>query len=403
QLLVTGTDQAETITLSQSVGGIALTTSAGTQQFDGAFTSVVVYGFGGDDVIRLTHSVAAAAWIYAGMGDDSVFEAGTGAAVVFGEAGDDLLVSVGGGADALYGGEGLDSFWADSADTVGDPSAAEATARSVHQFAEFYQPFSGKKSNPDYVPLEIDGQDIADPTITSAATRYDNFADRSLFVDGPQYDDISQGGIGDCYYMATLSSLADSDPHILEQMITPLGDGTFAMRFYRNNKEVYLRLDADLPVRGDGSLAYADFGPDGELWVPLAEKAYAYFRYDQNSYASLSGGWMTVTNEEITGMPSGFTWTSGSTNAIYTVISRALAAGQAVSLGTYYNASGPIVGSHAYTVRSVENTADGKFVTVYNVWGVDGRVWDLEPDDGLLRLTIHEIQDYFIAVVTSTA
>ena len=55
------------------------------------------------------------------------------------------------------------------------------------------------------------------------------------------------------------------------------------------------------------------------------------------------------------------------------------------------------------TVRSVESTSEGKFVTVSNPWGVDGRVWDLEPDDGMLRLTIHEVQDYFIAAVTSSA
>ena len=403
QLLVVGTDGDDVITVSTSGGALVVTTAAGSESYQGTFASVAIYGFGGDDVIRLTHSVPLTNWLYGGAGADELFEAGTGAGTLYGQDGDDLLVAVGGGTDTLYGGAGLDSFWADSTDGIGDASSAEAAARSIHKIAEFYQPYTTNPASSEYISKEIAGQDLPDPTLTSAAAKYRNFASTPLFVDGPEYDDIAQGSIGDCYFLAALSSLADTDPQVIRQMIAPLGDGTYALRFYRNGQEVYLRIDADLPVRYSGSLAYAKLGRDGELWVPLAEKAYAFFRYDQNSYASIHGGWMSTVYREITDMPAGFMWTYVSETGVWNFISRALAGGHAVSMGSYYNASGPIVGSHAYMVMSVENTEEGKFVTVYNPWGTDGRRYDDNPYDGLVRLSISQVQDYFMAVVTCSA
>ena len=55
-----------------------------------------------------------------------------------------------------------------------------------------------------------------------------------------------------------------------------------AVRFYRDTTEHYYRIDAELPA----GPAYARLTPDGELWVALLEKAFAQFRYGQNSYAS---------------------------------------------------------------------------------------------------------------------
>ena len=92
---------------------------------NGSFASVVVYGFGGDDVIRLDDTVTTTAWIYGGAGDDTIFEAGAAAATLYGGAGNDMLVSVAGNGDTLYGGEDFDSFWVDGADTVSDASNSE--------------------------------------------------------------------------------------------------------------------------------------------------------------------------------------------------------------------------------------------------------------------------------------
>ena len=402
QLVVIGTDGNDVITLSQSDAAMALTTPAGTQQIDGAFSSLVVYGFAGDDWLRTTWTVAAGTWIYAGDGDDQVFDAGPGAAVLDGGEGRDLLVALGGGTDQLIGGGGLDSLWYDAADGVLDASADETRMGALHRVAGFYQPYTTDPGASDYVPLEIAGQNLRDPLLTSAAARYANFSNIPVFADGPQYNDIAQGAVGDCYFLAALASLADTDPDLIREMVAPLGDGTYAVRFYRSGQAQYLRLDADLPTTTGGSLVYARLGRDGELWVPLAEKAYAYFRSGQNSYASIHAGWMSTVYTEVTNLSAGTVSLSGLGTGSAQYIAQQLQAGHAVTLGSK-TTSGPVVGSHAYMVKSVETAAEGTFVTVYNPWGYDGRTWDSLPSDGLLRIAADLLPTLFSSLAYSSA
>ena len=387
QLVIIGTNGADTITVSESGGATSILAWSGTLNFSSLFPTIVIYGFAGDDTLRITNSVTAAVTVYAGDGNDTVYDAGMGADTINGGAGDDLLVSVGGGADKLYGGDGFDSFWADSSDTVADASAAETAAKSVHTITQFYQPTSSAQ-----VSLEIAGQNLLDPVASYA---YQDYSNRTLFVDGPQYNDIRQGSVGDCYFMASLASLADQDPGVIRQMIAPMGDGTYAVRFYRSGQPVYVRVDAQLPAYY-GTPAYAKLSPTGELWAALAEKAYAQFRSGANSYASLNGGWMSTVYQEVTGAATSDSWIGGSGSSVTQFISSQLAAGHALSAGTSSSAAGPFAGGHAYMIKSIETTGDGTYVTVFNPWGFDGYTWDSNPGDGLLTVSMAMFQSNFI-------
>jgi len=401
QLVVLGTDLDDTITVSADGSGLTLLSSDGTSNFAGVFDRVVLYGFGGSDVLRIAYDVTVSDAIYGGDGDDTIFDAGSGAGDVRGGAGDDLIVSVGGGTDTVRGEDGLDSFWSDAVDLLADASAAEQAAESVHRIAEFYQPYTTVPSAGGYISKTLAGQDLPDPTFTSYARRYVSFAGRPLFADGPEYNDIAQGAVGDCYFLASLSSLAETDPQLVRQMIAPLGDGTYAVRFYDDGRETYVRLDADLPVNASGSPAYAGLGPDGELWVPLMEKAYAYFRYGENSYSSLNGGWMSTVYRQLTTAPVGANSTAALAGQLYSYLDSHLQAGHALTLGSWYNSPAPIVGSHAYVVMSVFTDAAGQHAVVYNPWGVDGRGASGNYHDGLVTLTIDQVIDCFSAVVVS--
>ena len=403
QLVVTGTDANDVITLSQTMAGLTMTTAGGSQQFDGAFESIVVYGFAGNDSIRFTSSVTASGCVLGGDGNDSIYLAGTGVVNANGGAGDDLLVSVGGGVAALAGGDGRDSFWLDTVDSVSDASSAENAVNAVHRIAEFYQPYASSSSSEDYIPLTIAGQNFRDPALTSYARGYANFSNVPVFTDGAQYNDIAQGGVGDCYYLASLASLASTDPEIVRQAVAPLGDGTYAVRFFRSGQSVYLRVDGDMPVSSGTNLAYAKTGADGELWVPLMEKAYSFFRYGQNSYGSINGGWMADVFIAVTGVSPTSRSTTGTPESLFGYLQTQLTAGHAPTLASNYSASGPVVGSHAYMIKSVQQTSGGMTVTVYNPWGIDGKSFDSNPNDGLLTLTIAQIQQYYSAVVTSLA
>jgi len=386
RFVVVGTDGADPITLSQSGNDLALTTSGGTTIFTGPFVSLVLYGFGGDDTIRVTHAVTPPVTIYDGDGNDTAYDAGTGSDVIYCGAGDDLVVTVGSGADTVYGGSGLDSFWADSTDTLVNASAEETAAGTVHVITAFYQPSTDPSK---YISLEVAGQRLIEPT---AGYTYADFSSDPVFADGPQYNDIRQGNLGDCYFLASLASLAYTDPGIIRQMIAPLGDGTYAIRFYDYNQQpVYLRVDGWLPLWGN-SPAYANLTPDNELWVALAEKAYAQYQ-GSNAYSNISGGWMEGVYRAVTGAGTDVFYSSD--DGLAQTLANQLAAGHALSALTWWSTSAPVIADHVYMIKAVETVGGTTYVTVYNPWGYDGAAWDSNPSDGLLRLTLAEFQDNF--------
>lgn len=395
-LVVTGTAAADTITLSQSGNTLSLTAgSSAAQEFSNAgsasFAGIAIYGFGGADIIRQTWSVAGATCVlYAGADADTIYESAQASAYVFAGDGNDLLVSVGGGVDVLTGGGGSDSFWADAADIRTDVESAETAARSVHVISSFARSVSP----------EINGQNIADP---AASYSYVSFASRPLFADGPQYNDILQGNLGDCYFLAALAGIAQSDPGLVLQAVTALGDGTYAVRLYSGSSERYYRLDAQLPASG-GLPAFAGLTRNGgELWVALIEKAFAQFRSGSNSYASIEGGWMDEGYAALLGASTtSIQSASLSANALAQRMANELAAGRAVTAGSLYN-SRPIIGQHAYQVHSVSQSGSTWNVTVYNPWGVDGNTWDANSDDGLLILTAAQFRSKFTTVQICSA
>jgi hypothetical protein len=210
--------------------------------------------------------------------------------------------------------------------------------------------------------------------------------------------------VGDCYFLAALASLAQTDPGVIQQMIAPLGDGTFAVRYFSGGQAQYVRVDGDLPVYGGLTPAYAKVSLDGDIWVALVEKAYAEFRTGTNSYASISGGWMNPVYTQITGVSASDTSTSASSDAaLATQMSQALAAGHAVTAASNSAGSATIVGNHAYMVFSVQTLNGVQMVTVYNPWGSDGKGADGNNADGLVTLSMSDFRSAFQLVTISAA
>ena len=108
---------------------------------------------------------------------------------------------------------------------------------------------------------------------------------------------------------------------------------------------------------------------------------------------------MSTVVGELTGASSQTQWTGGSATLLASTISTNLAAGHSLTLGSYSNAASPVVGGHAYMIKSIEGVGDAAYVTVYNPWGVDGRSYDGNYNDGLLRLSMAQIQACFSAIV----
>ncbi|MEM8780403.1 MAG: C2 family cysteine protease [Cyanobacteria bacterium P01_G01_bin.49] len=97
-------------------------------------------------------------------------------------------------------------------------------------------------------------------------------------------------------------------------MFTDNGDGTFTVKFYKNGVADYVTVDRKLPTDSYGNSVYGNVGghynsSNNELWVALAEKAYAQLNESNwigqdgtNSYQGTSGGWPKDSINHITGI-----------------------------------------------------------------------------------------------------
>ncbi len=239
------------------------------------------------------------------------------------------------------------------------------------------------------------GADV--PVLTSSSLRYQE-AVGNLFSNGtPLRTDARQGALGDCYFIASIASIAEKNADAIRSLFIDNGDNTFTVRFFGgalgynfNNGLVtagfvsgsgvadYVTVNRRLPVYSNGMLAYSGNGLSASssstpLWIALAEKAYAQWnetrnegRDGTNRYASIEGGWMSNVNAQVLGYNS-TNYTTSSTSKQTLV--NALNSRNAVTIGTTSSPNaGGLVGGHAYIVTGYDAGTD-KF-NLYNPWGV---------------------------------
>jgi len=416
-LIVLGTNGNDNIKVTQDKSGVKVTTPAGNKTFTGTINEIDIYGFNGNDTINVTSSVSIPAKLYGGSGNDQLFADNAYSDLLDSGFGDDLLVALNGNnvLDTLIGGDGLDSFWCNTNAIINGITSSEIASNTLHLINQFYQPFTTNPANSKYISLNLSGQNLPDPT--DSGTTF-NVSSYPLFNNGmAYYNDIQQGALGDCYFLAGLASLTQTSPaygstqpEVILQSIAPLGDGTYGVRFYRNGVANYLRIDGDIPVTYSGSYAYtkyAGLGSGSDTWGMLLEKAYAFFRYPgKNTYNSLNGGYLDEPFTTLTGLKATNYGLSGSSDlTLYNFLQTQLSNDDAVTLAS--NNSEPknsmIIGGHAYSLRSVQNINGVLYATVYNPWGVDGVKYDSNPNDGLLTITISQLKQYFSYSCVSSA
>lgn len=395
ELVINGTNKNDAITLTQNGSELTIGNTDWSTTLTNTFTSIRVNGSAGNDKVTVDASVTTNTKLFGGLGKDTLQ----------GGAGDDTFVTIGGGKDVVIGAAGNDSFWVDSKDSIIDASGTEIAAGNVHKVAAFQaiktQTQKGNKivTKTTKVGLELKGEKLADPKVTEAGISYTNFSGSKLFADnGPVADDVNQGYVGDCYFLATLASTAETNANTIKQSVVDLGDGTFAVRFFKGSQAVYFRVDGDLPTWSNGQLAYANQGTEGSLWVAVMEKAFAQFRTGANSYASIEAGWMSEAYAAIGKTSTNF-FSQMSAGTLLNTIKAALEAGKSVTYACYDSQDGaPLIGYHAYTVVSVN--ANAQTVTLRNPWGVDGAGNDGQ-NDGYVTITAQQAKNAFMGMMTA--
>jgi Calpain family cysteine protease/Bacterial pre-peptidase C-terminal domain len=220
----------------------------------------------------------------------------------------------------------------------------------------------------------------------------------SLYQNGISADDIKQGQVGDCYYLATLSSIALEKPSYIQDMFIDNGDNTFTVRFFNSGVADYLTVDRFLPT-SKGNLVYASQGRSAtntgnELWVALAEKAYAQLAESgwsrgsgaSNSYSAIEGGWMDTVMEQVTGLGTSGNSITGMTKQQLIDLANS---NKLLAAGFVDGAGYGIVDAHAYTITGYDSAKD-KFC-LRNPWGFNNSVSGADISGANVYLTWEQL------------
>jgi hypothetical protein len=201
-------------------------------------------------------------------------------------------------------------------------------------------------------------------------------------------NDVKQGAIGNCYFVAQLAAQAKADPAVIQNLIKDNGDGSYTVSLYLKDKrrpwqrtKTDIVVDARFPTKDGSSAAYAkpgDSGPGGaELWVMLIEKAFAKHcgHYEETRGKKTPDGDVFGM---MTGVSSGYRAMSAlSSDALLKLCEAAVREGKPVSFGAI-DTSAPeelqrsakeagVVMNHAYALEGVD--AGKRQISLRNPWG----------------------------------
>nr|XP_002120374.1 calpain-A-like [Ciona intestinalis] len=224
-----------------------------------------------------------------------------------------------------------------------------------------------------------------------------------LLKNGQSSEDIIQGMLGNCWWLASSAAICRSSKHI--QKVVP-GDqvmtgpdyvGMFHFRFWRFGQWVDVIVDDNLPTLR-GSLCFGRSANPDEFWLPLMEKAYAKVH---GSYQATEGGFTQDGMEDLTGgIAVTYDLGSKTPSNLFRIMTKALRNDSFVCGGIQgttesVDSTTGLVSAHAYSVLKVAKVNyrgdTVKLVKLRNPWGGknewkgdwsdDSFTWHYIPDD----------------------
>jgi hypothetical protein len=207
--------------------------------------------------------------------------------------------------------------------------------------------------------------------------------------DTPVASDVRQGQLGDCYLVATLASLADDQPGILQNIIRVTPDGHYEVDLTNPQtlQPTTTTLTSALPHQGSEPVFAKT---QTSLWPAILEKAYAL---DNGGYDAIDGGRSPAqTLTALTGTPAkALSVTAGDEDAAWS----ALVASDkndwpTVAWTDKVSPGSPAIAGHAYTFLGTKTGPNGeRLVTLRNPWGSN------PGKDGVLDMPLGEfVKDF---------
>lgn len=207
-----------------------------------------------------------------------------------------------------------------------------------------------------------------------------------IFADGIKAKHVVQGGIGDCYFLAGLASLAEKRPQDIKKMIKDNGDNTYTVTFpgVRNGT---VTIDKPKSARG-------------ALWASVIENAYVKLDKLAGKGGLTGSGIIAVTGHAVDSDLLSLTRKSTTREKLKeaTQNNRIVTAAVAGILGGKDEKTN-VVSRHVYSVLSYDAKTDT--VKVRNPWGSDDfkNIKNPDPDDdGTFTLTLDEFDSLFTQV-----
>jgi len=223
-------------------------------------------------------------------------------------------------------------------------------------------------------------------------------ADKEWFDKGDYFEDVAevndpiQGALGDCYFIAALSSVAWARPYVIVNMIRPSGWGDESHPIHRT--DFYLNgtgsaqtveVSEKVPVaKTSRSWVYARSLDSTEIWPAVMEKAYAKWRTNNTTdfpnYPAISGGDPVMACAQLIRGARTYKGNSAtSSNAIWDFVRGNSLSRRTINpmvawtyssqpTGTNYG-SARVVANHAYSVLGWDYYRNTKYVVLRNPWG----------------------------------
>jgi len=203
--------------------------------------------------------------------------------------------------------------------------------------------------------------------------------DKAVFVDNDfVVDDIDQGWLGDCWFLASIASVIDEVPHLLANILAQAkedfdsGSGKLTFKFFDCDKEVCVVIDDRLPCfadtrrKGVGNLLFCSSNDSVELWSALLEKAFAKFH---GGYANLNGGRSSSGISYLTGFIALDRTLKYIDDAeMEACIKKGVSCSAASGSGNENVKSGIVYG-HAYAVLGCKKVGGTDLIVLANPWG----------------------------------
>lgn len=352
ELVITGTTGPDSIAISQSGTVLNITANATLYSQAVPAAGVFIYTRGGTDTITVDSSVTIRTTIAAiDAAPTSITTAGANVSV-----------------------------WMDSTDTE------TGTAAGIHRVASF----AGNVS-------KALGAALANP---KDARNLSAITTMSLWGTGPVANDVNQGYVGDCWFLASLAGLAGQKTAFLQESAVDMGDGTYAVQFLNGTTPTFVRVSNQFSVGNNNGFKYAGPGANNTLWAMAIEKAECYYRTGKNTYNSISGGWASEAFADF-GVSSTSARVGTFTDAsLYSAVTQALAAGRPVCFSTI-SSPPDLVGNHEYTLINAYQDATGNHYVIRNPWGVAGDALENSLGYATINFTQFQRNCYDVCRATS--